>query len=140
MSGDSQILGVRLPDDLRKKLKDYARQNSTTETAVVKSILQLHFSTDETQFMTYEGRYMKALMERSLYHLHTVIEHLRKTKDPVWDGKAYHQAAKTRAYQAEKDCDEQARPKKVESSNQKVKTLDGPGKRTVEKAEEDHDL
>lgn len=98
------LVSARVPEQLRERLKKESEMHGMSESAYLKTLLELHFADEENRFITYEGRYLKALLERNTYNIYAIMEHLKRTKDPAWDGKEYHQAAKAKALKSEKDC------------------------------------
>jgi len=112
------LVSARVPEQIRERLKKESALHGMSESAYLKTLLELHFADEENRFVTYEGRYLKALLERNTYNIYAIMEHLKRTKDPAWDGKAYHESAKAKALKSEKDCHATALPDAPEGEGQ----------------------
>ena len=114
------LVSARVPEQIRERLKRESEMHGMSESAYLKTLLELHFADEENRFVTYEGRYLKALLERTTYNLYAIMEHLKRTKEPLWDGKAYHEAAKAKALKSEKDCHLIATPDGLEGERKET--------------------
>lgn len=104
------VITLRLSEDLRKKLEAYCDLHQTTAPSVLRSLLELHLDEkNPNRFLNYEMRYLKYVAERTIYNTYMIMEHLKREKDPTWDGKEYNKFAKTKAYETERGADIDAR-------------------------------
>ncbi|HSA33763.1 MAG TPA: hypothetical protein P5077_08565 [bacterium] len=110
------LVSARVPGYIREQMKNESEMHGMSESAYLKTLLELHFADEENRFITYEGHYLKAVLERNTYNIYAIMEHLKRTKDPLWDGKAYHEAAKGKALKSEKDCHKEATLERKERS------------------------
>lgn len=101
MSDLNPVVSSRLPEDLRRKLRDFCTANKTTENNLILTILDNLLNQKEGTFITYENLYLKIILDRTLFNTHQIIEHLKKAGNPEWDAKGYHAAASKKAYDAQ---------------------------------------